>query len=194
MFDSSDSGPRNAPEPTPRESRNWSIVITSGCRECGFEAGSIAPDEAARRLRTAMLGWETVLAGPTARQRPAPQTWSPTEYACHVRDLCRLLPARLAVMVSFEDPQFENWDQDEAVVRHAYWAVRAAEAAADLRRWAAAAASTLEAVIADQMPRTGRRSDGTRMTIGELCATFVHEVEHHLQDAGGPRPGHSHIA
>ncbi|MGK5675012.1 DinB family protein [Micromonospora sp. URMC 106] len=136
-----------------------------------------------------MLGWETVLAGPAACQRPAPRAWSPTEYACHVRDLCRLLPARLAVMVSFEDPQFENWDQDEAAVRHAYWAVRAAEAAADLRRWAAAAASTLEAVIVDQVSRTGRRSDGTRMTIGELCANFVHEVEHHLQDAGAPRPG-----
>jgi hypothetical protein len=93
------------------------------------------------------------------------------------------------MMVSFGDPQFENWDQDDAAVRHAYWAVQAAEARADLRRRAAAPASTLQAVTDDQMPRTGRRSDGTRTTIGELCANFVHEVEHHLQDAGGPLPG-----
>ncbi|WP_367921850.1 hypothetical protein, partial [Nocardioides ginsengisoli] len=33
--------------------------------------------------------------------------------------------------------------------------------------------------------RTGRRGDGTRLTVAELCATLVHEVEHHLRDAGG---------
>jgi hypothetical protein len=168
-----------------QETRNWTFVLDTGCPECGFAAGGLTPADAAARVRSALPGWATVLLGASATERPAPDVWSPVEYAAHVRDLCRLLPARLATMLSFDDPEFADWDQDAASA--AYGSLPAAEISADLAAWAGAAAAALEAAPSDgsTLERTGRRSDGTRLTVAELCATLVHEVEHHLRDAGG---------
>ena len=172
-----------------QETRNWTFVLTTGCPECGFDAGGLTPAEAAARVRRALPGWASVLLRPDASTRPAPDVWSPVEYAAHVRDLCRLLPARLATMLSFDDPEFANWDQDAAAA--GYGSLPPDAVAADLAAWAEAAAAALSAAPSDgpALERTGRRSDGTRLTAAELCATFVHEVEHHLNDVGGARPG-----
>lgn len=54
------------------------------------------------------------------RERPAPSTWSPLEYACHVRDLRGLRGAGES-MKSQDGVRFLNWDQDEAAVFGRYW-------------------------------------------------------------------------
>ena len=39
------------------------------------------------------------------------------EYGAHVRDVCRVFGARLALMQRrVEDPSFPNWDQDETAL------------------------------------------------------------------------------
>ena len=57
---------------------------------------------------------------PDAGRRPTPSTWSPLEYACHVRDVCRLFEQRLELMLTQDAPTFDNWDQDETAVADRY--------------------------------------------------------------------------
>ena len=61
-----------------------------------------------------------MLARPDAARRPEPSTWSPLEYACHVRDVCRLFEQRLRLMLTQDAPTFDNWDQDETAVADRY--------------------------------------------------------------------------
>ncbi len=60
--------------------------------------------------------WEVVLGTDDAAVRPSPVVWSPLEYACHVRDVNELFEQRLGLMLTEDDPQFANWDQDEAAI------------------------------------------------------------------------------
>ncbi|HSN12624.1 MAG TPA: hypothetical protein VLS51_11005, partial [Propionibacteriaceae bacterium] len=94
----------------PPEDRDWTYVITSGCTQCGFTPFDAT--SAADRLRATVPRWREVLAGGTVRARPAPMTWSPLEYACHVRDVNRTMDGRLKLMLAEDGARFENWDQD----------------------------------------------------------------------------------
>ena len=100
--------------------------------------------------------WQAALDGASdARTRPEPGKWSPLEYACHVRDVFRLYDQRLELMLSQDDPQFPNWDQDETAVADRYGEQDPAEVAAALRRAAFAIAGRFEGVTGDQWRRTG---------------------------------------
>ena len=55
-------------------------------------------------------------ADPASRDRPAPDVWSPLEYACHVRDVHRVFAERVRLMLAEDDPLFDDWDQDAAAV------------------------------------------------------------------------------
>ncbi|MET4060267.1 hypothetical protein ABIB35_001812 [Arthrobacter sp. UYP6] len=50
-------------------------------------------------LRGSADDWRRILSDPAAVQRPDEGTWSPLEYAAHVRDLCRVYRARLNLML-----------------------------------------------------------------------------------------------
>src|SRR5262249_60068063 len=110
-----------------------------------------------------------------ARARRDPGKWSPLEYACHVRDVFRLYDKRLELMLSQDDPQFPNWDQDETAVADRYGEQDPAEVAAALRRAAFAIAGRFEGVTGDQWRRTGTRSDGARFTVETFARYFVHD-------------------
>ena len=70
------------------------------------------------RVRAGIPVWRDVLSGADAARRPDESTWSPLEYACHVRDVCHLFDERLLLMLEQDDPVFPDWDQDEAAVAH----------------------------------------------------------------------------
>ena len=182
--------PSNPSAPTAHWQRtgtvnNWASVLRDGCHECGFTARGITPAVTAARVGTAIEPWRAVLRRADAQTRPTVTTWSPVEYACHVRDLCRLVPARLAMMVSFDDPVFDNWDQDRAAIHGDYRSQNPERLLHEFTGWAVAAASVFAAVPDRQWTCSGRRSDGVRFTVLTLGANFLHEIEHHLQDVGG---------
>ena len=58
--------------------------------------------------------------GDAARRRPAPEVWSPLEYACHLRDVARLFDTRLRLMLTTDEPRFDDWDQDAAAIDGRY--------------------------------------------------------------------------
>ncbi len=69
---------------------------------------------------------------PMLRSGPTTSTWSPLEYACHVRDVFRIFDARLGLMLTEDDPTFANWDQDVTAVDDAYGEQDPATVAAEL--------------------------------------------------------------
>lgn len=177
------------PSAVPTESRDWTFVITQGCGECGFVPQQ--PDQTGDRLRASVPIWRRALASSAAARRPAPVVWSPLEYACHVRDACRLFRHRLELMLAEEDPVFANWDQDATAVDDDYFHQDPAQVAEALAAEAEATAAAFDAVSPDQWARPGRRSNGSTFTVGSFAVYFLHDIEHHVHDIskGSPSKG-----
>ena len=173
------------PAAVPPDNTDWTFVITEGCGQCGFRPQQ--PESTGERLRATIPPWRTVLASRWASQRPAPTVWSAVEYGCHVRDTCRLFGQRLELMLTEDDPEFANWDQDVTAVEHDYFHQDPAEVAAALADEAEAAAGAFDAVRSDQWERPSRRSNGSTFTVGTFAVYFLHDIEHHLHDVA-PAP------
>ena len=171
------------PAPVPPEERDWLVVLETGCDECGWAPGE--PTLVTETLEKAVPRWEKVLSRETASQRPEATVWSPVEYACHVRDMVRLLGERVSAMLNSDDPTFEDWDGNAKAVELDYHAVPPAEIAADMKRCTAATVPVLAAVSGQQWVRKGHRSDGALFTVASLAVYMSHEVEHHLRDVAG---------
>jgi DinB superfamily len=174
-------------EPVAPESDNkdWTWVLQRPCAECGFDSASVHFDEIAGRTRIAVATLEGRLAEGGAEERPAPQVWSPLEYACHVRDVCRVFGARLSVMRRGSNPTFVNWDQDDTALRDRYWQQDPRAVAGELADEGERIAADFESVSQDELPRSGRRSDGSQFTVESLARYFLHDLEHHVHDVTG---------
>jgi hypothetical protein len=136
-------------------------------------------------VRDNAAGWVRVLARPDVRDRPRPDVWSPLEYGCHVRDVFRLFDARLALMLTEDDPLFANWDQDETAVTERYDRQDPTVVASELVAAGEQVAASFAAVDGGQWERVGRRSDGAVFTVRTFARYFVHDPVHHLWDVGG---------
>lgn len=165
--------------------KDWTWVLHRPCPECGFDARTVAGHQVAATLRANAGRWSVVLGRADARVRPEPKIWSPLEYACHVRDVCRVFESRVNLMRSQVDPAFENWDQDATAVADAYRGQDPSVVTVELAAAAEAAATAFDAVGNGEWQRTGRRGDGTVFTIETLGRYFLHDVTHHLNDVHG---------
>ncbi|WP_200209544.1 DinB family protein [Micromonospora coerulea] len=162
------------------ETADWTFVITEGCAECGFSPQEVTAT--GDRLRATIPTWRAVLARDDATVRPVPTVWSPVEYACHVRDTCRIFRGRLELMLGEDDPVFANWDQDATAVEEGYFHQDPAVVADQLAVEAEATAAAFDAVRADQWERPGRRSNGSVFTVATFAVYFLHDIEHHVHD------------
>ena len=167
------------PEP---DVKDWTWVLGTPCPECGFDTRSITLADLPRLVDGVLATFERRLADPDSGERPHPDVWSPTEYACHVRDVCRRFDERLGLMLTTPDPHFANWDQDATALEHRYWEQRPADVLPALRASATGIAQAFAAVPADQHGRAGLRSDGSRFTVDSLGRYFVHDLVHHAHD------------
>jgi hypothetical protein len=176
-----------APPPIPPEDRDWTFVISQGCQECGFQPQP--PELTGARLRATIPQWTAALAAPEASRRPEPTIWSTVEYACHVRDTCRIFRERLQLMQTEDDPIFANWDQDATAVEENYFAQQPQQVAQQLSSEAAETAAAFDAVNANELSRPGRRSNGSVFTISTFAVYFLHDIEHHVYDIERERTG-----
>ena len=167
------------------DTKDWTWVLDKLCEECGFNASKFPPENVGHRVRIDVLRWQAVLARPDAGERPEPDTWSATEYACHVRDVFVLFTERLGLMLTEDDPQFANWDQDVAAIEGDYAAQQAFTVSEELVAAGMKAAAAFDAVPADCWGRTGSRSNGSVFTVATLGQYFLHDVVHHLHDVDG---------
>ncbi len=166
------------------DDRDWTWVLERRCPECGFDAGRITGGAVAAMLRTSAVIWQSELRRADVHVRPSSSTWSPLEYGCHVRDVCLRFDTRLGLMLTEDDPEFENWDQDASAIAERYDAQDPDVVGSELADAANALAGQIEAVTGHQWQRTGRRSDGARFTVETFAAYLLHDVLHHQHDIG----------
>jgi hypothetical protein len=95
-------------------------------------------------------------------------------------------------MLTRDDPEFENWDQDATALEQRYWAQDPAAVAEDLGAAADVIADTFGGVSGDQWLRPGRRSNGSVFTVDTIARYFLHDIAHHAWDVDGRVDGVPH--
>ncbi len=167
------------------DAKDWTWTLQQTCPECHFTAAEVSVYDVAGIVDDTAARFAVRLRQPDATTRPEPATWSPVEYACHVRDVCTVFEGRFRQMLTEDDPLFGNWDQDQTAVEERYWEQPPAQVAAELAQSAGSLAATLRVITADQLPRPGRRDNGSVFTVRTLAQYLAHDFVHHLHDVGG---------
>ena len=181
-------------EPKP-DTKDWTWTLQRRCSQCGLTAGEVPLEEIANRAFVAGEEWVQILrSSPAVIARPQPDVWSPLEYGAHVRDVFRLFDQRLMLMLSEDDPQFANWNQDETALQERYGEQDPEVVADELETAAGALAGHVNALRPEQLSRTGRRSDGSEFTVVTLLQYFLHDVVHHLWDVTGQQDAAASLA
>ena len=173
----------------PPDAKDWTWVMTRPCPDCGFDPATLRHDDVAGRIMRSATGWGEVLARPDAGERPDERTWSALEYGCHVRDVHRIMRARLALMLTYDETtadgaEFANWDQDATAVDQRYAEQDPAAVAQEIYSAATEFASAYGAVQDGQWHRRGLRSNGSAFTVESFAAYALHDLEHHRADLG----------
>jgi hypothetical protein len=164
------------------DDKDWTWVLDRPCPQCGVDAGSLTLEQIPDLLRDNARTWLEVLARDDVAARRDVGTWSPLEYACHVRDVHRLFDERLALMLDQDDPAFANWDQDAAAIEGDYGDQAPREVGTELEEAASRVADRYAEVTDEQASRSGRRSNGAVFTVTTLGQYHAHDVLHHLWD------------
>ncbi len=164
------------------DTKDWTWVLDRPCPECGLDASTIHHDDIPAMLRANAASWQDVLTRPDVLDRPDEDTWSPLEYAAHVRDVCRVYTERLHLMLTTDAPAYPNWDQDATAVEDRYAEQDPTTVAKDLTTAADRLAADFAQVSGDQWQRTGTRGDGAHFTVDTFARYFIHDPIHHLYD------------
>ena len=172
----------------PPDRKDWTWTLRERCPDCGFEAARVARGDIAGLVTASTQPWPAVLGRPGASTRPDAVTWSPLEYACHVRDVCRIFSERLTLMLGEDAPAFANWDQDATAVEDRYGEQDPSTVAREVVEAGAALSAAYAQVPDDAWARTGIRSDGSAFTVLTLGQYGLHDLVHHLWDVGADRP------
>ncbi|TFD47825.1 DinB family protein [Cryobacterium frigoriphilum] len=167
------------------DTSDWTWVLERPCGACGLRAGAVAFDELPGLIRGNAAAWLPVLGRADAAVRPNDHTWSPLEYAAHVRDCCRLFDERLSRALHENDPQLADWDQDATAIAARYDLQDPETVGRELEAAAASVAEAFAAVPVGAQGRTARRSDGASFTVTTLGQYFLHDIVHHLHDVAG---------
>ena len=175
-----------APPPAQADDKDWTWVLEQPCPDCGADVGSLTMPEVAALNRQVAAGFADGLRNRAdVRDRPSPEIWSPLEYGAHVRDVFRLFLVRLELMLTEDDPMFANWNPNETAEADRYDLLDPAVVADELIADAGVLASKFESLTAEQLTRTGRRSDGASFTVESFARYEIHDPMHHLWDVGG---------
>jgi hypothetical protein len=168
--------------PIVKDTKNWTWVIQEPCPDCGFDAVDYPDAAIADAIRDNAASWPAVLERTDVRSRPDDSTWSPLEYAAHVRDVLRVYRERLRLMVETNDPLYPNWDQDETAIAERYNEQDPAVVAIQLTAMAADLAEAFDRLDSADWSRPGRRSDGAEFTVSTIAKYMTHDLVHHRWD------------
>jgi len=166
------------------DDKDWTWVLELRCPECGFVSSEVSREQIAPMTRSNAQAWAEILTGNPEhlRQRPSADRWSVLEYACHVRDVFRVMDERLNLMLALDKPLFQNWDQDRTAVEDNYEDQDSKLVAAELTTAADTLAAEFASVEGPAWQRPGARSNGAHFTVETLGRYMIHDVVHHLFD------------
>ncbi|MFW6092113.1 MAG: DinB family protein [Actinomycetota bacterium] len=156
------------------------------CEECGFgyDLGRAAQAGAEITDGAAALAAMVAAAGTDVRSRRWPQTWSPLEYACHVRDMLLVQRERVLLARRKDRPSVEPMGRDERVEHDGYAEQEVADVARQLTDAARLFANVLarlgdadwDRTMEYHYPGTAERS------LRWVAVHTLHEVSHHTLD------------
>lgn len=175
-----------APQPGQPDDKDWTWVLERPCPDCGAEVGALTTTQAASLNRSNAAAWAQLLTGAdNVRERPAPDVWSPLEYAAHVRDVFELFLVRLELMLSEDNPIFANWNPNETAEAERYDLQDPNTVAVELTKAAELLAARFESLSPAELERPGRRSDGAEFSVLSFARYEIHDPLHHLWDVTG---------
>jgi DinB superfamily len=162
-------------------------ALAGRCAECGF-VYDLDRAEIVRRLNTDA---EIFVArvddlGDDARRRPAPEVWSPLEYACHVRDMLRIQRDRVDLIQREDRPTLVPMGRDERVIDDRYNEQDPAVVTRELLGAARSLCELLDSLEATGWERSGHYTYPTTelRTVEWIGNHTVHELQHHGHDIG----------
>lgn len=160
------------------------------CDSCSLAYAQITVDDAVQAIQAlpAQLRAAVGAAPPgSLRQRPAPSTWSVTEYACHIRDVLISTTIRLHRGRTENAPTVDPMFND---LRAELFRYNQADLTAVLEETAAAVAGLCEEISRMNDPDWDRvvlRQPGEQRTTRWLVRQAMHEGLHHLADIAAVR-------
>lgn len=167
------------------DTKDWTWVLSRVCTECGFDPASVQRSEVAGMIRDDAARWVPRLHTTGVEVRTRPDRWSILEYGCHIRDVHRIFEHRVQLMLTEQDPQFPNWDQDATAIADDYGSQDPGTVATELYEAAGVVADTYDRVPADAWSRRGLRSNGSEFTIATIAIYHLHDIVHHAHDVAG---------
>lgn len=160
------------------------------CGECGYVYDT-PRDDIGPALRAGAADHAERLAGTDSgdlRARTVDGTWSPLEYACHVRDVLLEQDLRIGRTQTEDEPAFAQMGggvgREALVVDRRYNQQAPATVASELEQAAAALADRLDTLDPAGWGRTGIYNfpEPRPRTAEWIACHTIHEVRHHLLD------------
>jgi hypothetical protein len=156
------------------------------CSECGFSY-AVGRAEITPWLRADARTFVTTferLDTASIRTKPAPDVWSPLEYACHVRDVLRVQRDRVELALREDEPDFAPMFREQRVVDDRYNEQDPATVARELLEAGEALTSLLDGLDDAQWLRTGiyNYPEPAPRTIEWVAIHTTHELLHHRGD------------
>ncbi|MGH9078792.1 MAG: DinB family protein [Acidimicrobiales bacterium] len=156
------------------------------CEGCGFEydLGKSATAAAAIVQRATDLVSILEGAGADLTTRRDPQTWSPLEYGCHVRDVLLVQRERVLVARTLDRPSFHPMGRDERVHYDGYAEQRVIDVSRQLRDASRLLSNVLARVGPEDWDRTliYNYPERVERSLRWVAVHTLHEVCHHTSD------------
>ncbi|WP_433734793.1 DinB family protein [Nocardia sp. CA-129566] len=154
--------------------------------ECGFDYEAALVPEVSALARVHAAEYATLLGQDEERlrRRPAPEVWSPLEYACHVRDVLLAQRERVLLARRADAPALEPMGRDERVEHDGYNDQRPSDVARQLDDAALLFANVLDRLTPPDWNRTVIYNfpDRQERPLHWLALHTLHELRHHLLD------------
>lgn len=159
---------------------------TYACDDCGFEHDFASVEDVAPAIVAGVAEIADIVRGGGAavRDRPAPDTWSPLEYAAHLRDVLLVQRERVLAARRVDRPTFDPMGRDERVEHDGYAEQEPEDVVRQLTDAAAMFANVLSRLTPTEWDRTVMYSYPKRWerSLRWVAVHTLHEVRHHTLD------------
>jgi hypothetical protein len=167
------------------------------CSECGFDYHALPQPAIPAAIRVVAAQYRSRLTGSARwalRRHPAPGTWSPLEYAAHVRDVLSVQRERSALALRLREPHFPTMRPEVLVTERRYNDDEPTLVATQIEHAADLLAALFDSLGETEWSRTGVYTWPTPAPrdLAWIGRHTVHELVHHLLDMNRglqPTPG-----
>jgi hypothetical protein len=154
------------------------------CEQCGFDGASYSDAQLLDALRALGPEWRGLLAsaGPRLRVRPAPEVWSPIEYAAHSRDITALHAFGVEQALTVDEPRYPAFEEGLVDEVATSYGDEDPTAVVDTLEADANRLATLAENAGPDAWTRGLTIGDTRNDVRRLLEHALHDSTHHVDD------------